>query len=224
MSENELQSPEIEATKIKSILESLLFINERPIDVTELHGILGVDKKMVETCLSELITEYSQRNCGICIVQIAGGYQMCTSPANEPWIKKMYQERGKQKLSAAAMETLAIIAYKQPITRMEIEAIRGVNADVVTRNLENMGLVKTAGRKEVIGRPFLYVTTGKFLEYFGLNELKDLPPLEEFAQMAKDDGLVDENAVDVPIETVAEAQSECASNETDTNIKEEVQE
>jgi len=224
MSENTLQNPEMEATRIRSILESLLFINERPIDVTELHGILGIDKKSVEDCLNALVAEYSQRNCGICIVQIAGGYQMCTSPVNELWIKKMYQERGKHKLSAAAMETLAIIAYKQPITRMEIEAIRGVNADVVTRNLENMGLVKTAGRKEVIGRPYLYITTGKFLEYFGLNDLKDLPPLEEFTQMAKDDGLVDENTVDSPVETVAKAQDECVGDEIDNNIKEEVQE
>ena len=224
MSENILQNPEMENARIKSILESLLFVNERPIDTGELHEVIGVDKKRIEDCLNELISEYLAHNCGICIVQIAGGYQMCTSPVNEPWIKKMYQERGKQKLSAAAMETLAIIAYKQPITRMEIEAIRGVNADVVTRNLENMGLVKTAGRKEVIGRPFLYVTTGKFLEYFGLNELKDLPPLEEFTQMAKADGLVDEGVVDAPAGTVGEASNEYVSNDNDSNIKEEVQE
>ena len=224
MSEDILQNPEMENARIKSILESLLFVNERPIDAGELHGVIGVDKKRIEDCLNELVNEYIARNCGICIVQIAGGYQMCTSPVNELWIKKMYQERGKQKLSAAAMETLSIIAYKQPITRIEIEAIRGVNADVVTRNLENMGLVKTAGRKEVIGRPFLYATTGKFLEYFGLNELKDLPPLEEFTQMAKADGLVDESAVDVPIETVGEAAVESVSDENDNNIKEEVQE
>ena len=224
MNENTPQNLEMENTRIKSILESLLFINERPIDAAELHGILGIEKKRLENCLNELAGEYTKRDCGICIVQIAGGYQMCAAPINEPWIKKMYQERGKHKLSAAAMETLAIIAYKQPITRMEIEAIRGVNADVVTRNLENMGLVKTAGRKEVIGRPYLYITTGKFLEYFGLNELKDLPPLEEFTQMAKDDGLVDEGTVDTPVETVAEASSECVSDETNNNLKEEVQE
>ena len=108
---------------------------------------------------------------------------MCSQPNNESWIKKMYREKNKQKLSVASLETLAIIAYKQPITRLEIESIRGVNVDGVTRHLLKLGLIKTAGRKEVIGRPFLHITTRKFLEYFGLNTLKDLPRLEEFAKL-----------------------------------------
>ena len=97
----------------------------------------------------------------------------------------MYREKNKQKLSSASLETLAIIAYKQPITKMEIESIRGVNADGVTRHLVKLGLIKCAGRKEVVGRPFLYITTRKFLEYFGLNNLKDLPNLEEFSGFDK---------------------------------------
>ena len=224
MSENILENTHIENARIKAILESLLFINERPIDAAELQEILGIEKKRIETCMHELIDEYTKRYCGICIVQIAGGYQMCTAPVNEPWIKKMYQERGRHKLSAAAMETLAIIAYKQPITRMEIEAIRGVNADVVTRNLENMGLVKTAGRKEVVGRPFLYVTTGKFLEYFGLNDLKDLPPLEEFAQLAQSDAPA--AAEEATAGTMAKTAQETPNGggENKDNIKQEVQE
>lgn len=169
---------------IKSIVESLLFVNERPIESSELSELLNVDKKALEAALEELIREYNMRNGGICIVKVAGGYQMCSSPANESWIKEMYRERGKQKLSVASLETLAIIAYKQPITRIEIESIRGVNIDGVTKHLTDLGLIKIEGRKEVPGRPFLYITTRKFLEYFGLNSLKDLPKLEDFVALA----------------------------------------
>lgn len=173
----------MENSQLKSAIESLLFINERPIDMDELVQILEVDKNEISQALAELISSYQQRNSGICIVQVAGGYQMCSTPENETWIKKMYQERNKQKLSTASLETLAIIAYKQPITRIEIEAIRGVNVDSVVKKLTDLGLIKIAGKKDVVGRPFLYITTRKFLEYFGINSLKDLPKMEEFANL-----------------------------------------
>ena len=170
--------------KVKTILESLLFINEKPIELGELAEVLQVSRKEIEKALLELSFEYSQRKSGICLVKVAGGYQMCSAPDNEAWVKKMYQEKGKQKLSTACLETLAIVAYKQPITRIEVEAIRGVNIDGVTRKLCDLGLIKIGGRKDVVGRPFLYVTTRKFLEYFGINTLKDLPKLEEFTALA----------------------------------------
>jgi segregation and condensation protein B len=174
---------------IKPIIESLLFINEKPIEPKEIVGILDIDRKEIELALDELVEQYRGRRSGVCIVKVAGGYQMCSAPESAPWVKKMYQERNKQKLSLPALETLAIVAYKQPVTRMEIEAIRGVNVDNMVRNLTELGLVKTEGRKEVIGRPFLYITTRKFLEYFGLNSLKDLPKLEEFSAIVAKDGL-----------------------------------
>jgi len=170
---------------IKPILESLLFVNEKPIETSELSAVLEVEKKKIEIALEELALEYQEKKSGMCIVKVAGGYQMCSHPENEPWIKKMYREKNKQKLSSASLETLAIIAYKQPITKLEIESIRGVNADGVSRHLIKLGLIKCAGRKEVVGRPFLYITTRKFLEYFGLNNLKDLPNLEEFSGFDK---------------------------------------
>lgn len=176
--------------KIKSILESLLFINERPIEISELIQVLEIDKNEIENSLEELSADYQGRQSGICIVKVAGGYQMCSSPENELWVKKMYRERGRQKLSIASLETLAIVAYKQPITRVEIEAIRGVNVDGVVRNLLELGLIKISGRKEVIGRPFLYTTTRTFLEYFGINSLKDLPKLEDFMSLAEKDNLI----------------------------------
>ena len=177
---------------IKSILESLLFINEKPIEIEDLIAVTEISKKEVENTLTELISDYKLRQSGICIVKVAGGYQMCSSPDNESWIKKMYQEKNKQKLSTACLETLAIIAYKQPITRIEIEAIRGVNIDGVVRKLSELGLIKIAGRKDVVGRPFLYITTRKFLEYFGINALGDLPKLEEFVALAKNDNIISE--------------------------------
>jgi len=176
---------EVLKMNIKSILESLLFVNEKPILTSELSEVLEVDKKDIELTLEELTKEYHQRDSGICLVKFAGGYQMCSCPSNESWIKKMYREKNRQKLSSASLETLAIIAYKQPITRTEIESIRGENIDGVIRHILQLGLIKCAGRKEVVGRPFLYTTTRKFLEYFGLNSLKDLPKLEEFIGLEK---------------------------------------
>jgi segregation and condensation protein B len=192
MSDN-IEKMALEKAKIRSIVESLLFVNERPLSIEELRDVLECNKKDIEVAAEELIQEYERHTSGVCIVRVAGGYQMCSLPDNESWIKKMYQERSKQKLSIPALETLAIIAYKQPITRMEIESIRGVNIDGVVKHLDDLGLIKTEGRKEVPGRPFLYITTRKFLEYFGLNHLKDLPKLEEFVALAEHENAVEVN-------------------------------
>lgn len=190
-------------TNTKAILEALLFINERPIEVNELVQVLEISRTETEKALGELSFEYAQRSSGICIVKIAGGYQMCSAPKIETWVQKMYQERTKQKLSTASLETLAIVAYKQPITRVEIEAIRGVNVDGVARKLSELGLIKIAGRKDVIGKPFLYITTRKFLEYFGINTLKDLPKLEEFTALVDGDKIntgVETNKIEATVE------------------------
>jgi segregation and condensation protein B len=206
---------------IKSILESLLFVNEKPISLEELSEILEVQKKDLEIPLSELTLEYTNRLSGTCIVQVAGGYQMCSAPTNEPWIKKMYRDRSKQKLSGASLETLAIIAYKQPLARIEIESIRGVNIDGVVRHLLSLGLIKTEGRKEVIGRPFLYVTTRKFLEYFGLNNLKDLPKLEEFTAIAHKEHLIEDEPVVLNMESAKESVPVEMIDENNVEIKNE---
>lgn len=193
----------MDKTNIKAILEALLFINERPIEVNELVQVLEISRTETEKALGELSFEYAQRSSGICIVKIAGGYQMCSAPKTETWVQKMYQERTKQKLSTASLETLAIVAYKQPITRVEIEAIRGVNVDGVARKLSELGLIKIAGRKDVIGKPFLYITTRKFLEYFGINTLKDLPKLEEFTALVDGDKIntgVETNKIETTVE------------------------
>jgi segregation and condensation protein B len=164
---------------LKSIVESILFVNEKPVLVDEICQALDLEKKEVISSLEELKKDYEEKGSGLCIVSVAGGYQMCTAPQNSEWIKKLYKERFKHRLSSASLEILSIIAYKQPVTRLEMESIRGVNCDQVIRGLIHLGLIKIKGRKEVIGRPFLYGTTRKFLEYFGLNSLSELPKLDK---------------------------------------------
>lgn len=210
----------LDRTKIKSIVESLLFINERPLEISEIGEVIEVDKRELQSAIDELIDDYSKRTGGVCIVKVAGGYQMCSIPQNEIWVKKMYRERSKQKLSIASLETLAIIAYKQPVTRIEIESIRGVNVDGVVRHLLDLGLIKTGGRKEVVGKPFLYITTRKFLEYFGLNSLKDLPKIEEFAALAATDKVVQEMMGGQGQETASQDLN--ANQETEDNTTHDV--
>ena len=166
-----------------------MFVNEKPIPAEEFSRVLGKEKKEVLQALEQLSLEYQSRRSGICVVKVAGGYQMCSSPTNAEWVKKFYKHKFKQKLSNAALETLAIIAYKQPVTKLEIESIRGVNADGVVKNLLNIGVIKIVGRKKVVGRPLMYGTTRQFLEYFGLNSLDELPKIDILKKEEVRDGL-----------------------------------
>lgn len=179
--------------KLKSIIESIFFVSEKPISVADIAKSLKIEKKEIQRAIDALSNHYKEQNSGICIVKVAGGYQMCSNPDNEVWVKKIFNEKSRHHLSPASLETLAIIAYKQPITKMEIEALRGVNVDGVVRHLYKMGLIKIAGKKEAVGRPFLYATTRKFLEHFGLNSLSDLPKLEEFTKL--EDSLSSANVI-----------------------------
>jgi segregation and condensation protein B len=168
------QSPTIE-----SVIEAVLFASDEPLPESRLAGIVETTGKQVRDCVESLNARYGTHGNAFRIEQIAGGYQMLTQPLYNPWLKKMLRVRSDNKLSPAAMETLAIIAYKQPIIRADIEAIRGVAVGEVIRSLMYKGLVKIAGRAEILGRPMLYGTTKKFLEIFGLNSIKDLPKAED---------------------------------------------
>ncbi len=170
-----------EAVELKSIIEALLFVSNNPITDSQLKEVLvkeGVTPKQIESVMAELNQEYADSKRSFRIEQIAGGWQLRTQPEFGPWVKKLLQIQRKERFSAPALETLAVIAYKQPITKTEIEAIRGVNIDWVLSTLVEKGIVRTIGRKDVPGRPFLYGTSTKFLEHFGLSELKDLPQVE----------------------------------------------
>ncbi|MEK6755903.1 MAG: SMC-Scp complex subunit ScpB [Bacteroidota bacterium] len=164
---------------VESVVEAVLFASDEPLPDARLADIVETSAKQVRECIENLNNKYRANNSAFRIEQIAGGHQMLTLSLYNYWLKKLLQVRSDNKLSPAALETLAIIAYKQPVMRADIEAIRGVAVGEVIRSLSYKGLVKIVGRAEVLGRPMLYGTTKKFLEVFGLNTLKDLPKVEE---------------------------------------------
>jgi segregation and condensation protein B len=184
------QTPEEEGTEVcvadqnveptvESVVEAVLFASDEPLADARLADIVETSAKQVRECIENLNNKYRANNSAFRIEQIAGGHQMLTLSLYNYWLKKLLRVRSDNKLSPAALETLAIIAYKQPVMRADIEAIRGVAVGEVIRSLSYKGLVKIVGRAEVLGRPMLYGTTKKFLEVFGLNTLKDLPKVEE---------------------------------------------
>ncbi len=172
----------MESKDKKSLLEALLFVSGEPVTLADLKGAVDMPEAEVKQILEELIGEYGEKNSGILITEIAGGYRMITNPSYSQWIKKFKNTSASNKLSMPALETLSIIAYKQPIIKAELEQIRGVNSDGVIKTLLDRRLIKIMGRKEMPGKPLLYGTTREFLQYFGLKELTDLPTLKELTR------------------------------------------
>ncbi len=166
---------EMQPDKVKSVLESLLFIARKPLSAKELEETIQVPKEAIVSALEEIIGDYQGR--GINIVKVAGGYLMGTNPANADAVHSLMHAKLQTTLTHQSLETLAIIAYKQPVTRAEIERIRGVISDGVIETLLAKKLIQELGRSEAVGRPYLYGTTTEFLRHFGLKELTDLPPL-----------------------------------------------
>ena len=164
---------------VETVVEAVLFASDESLTDNRLAKIVESSVKQVRQSIKNLNEKYQTNNNAFRIEQIAGGYQMLTLSTYNYWLKKLLRARSDGKLSPAALETLAIIAYKQPVIRADIEVIRGVAAGEVIRTLCYKGLVKIVGRAEILGRPMLYGTTKKFLEVFGLNTLKDLPKIEE---------------------------------------------
>jgi len=164
---------------VESVIEAVLFASDEPLSAERLANIVETGVRQIRQHIQSLNDKYQANNNAFRIEQIAGGYQMLTLSAYNLWLGKLLRARSDSKLSPAALETLAVIAYKQPVMRADIEAIRGVAAGELIRGLMYKGLVKIVGRAEVLGRPMLYGTTKKFLEIFGLNSLKDLPKVEE---------------------------------------------
>jgi segregation and condensation protein B len=178
------QAESIDARELKAILEAVLFVSPEPVPVARLISILGtVSKAEVVQALGILTHDLNQDGRGIQLVQIAGGYRLVTKQEYGPWLKRMDKAKAAQKPSRSALESLAIIAYKQPLVRSEIEDIRGVETSGVLRTLCERKLVRIVGRKDVPGRPIMYGTTKFFLEHFGLHDLSQLPPLREFKEL-----------------------------------------
>jgi segregation and condensation protein B len=172
----------IEDREKRSVLEAFLFLSGEPITLSTIRNVIELPEPEIKRLMEELMTEYKERNEGLLIVEIANGYQMVTNPEYADWVRKFRSTYVSSKLSMPALEILAIIAYKQPIIRAEIEQLRGVNSDSAIRTLLERRLIKIMGRKEAPGRPFLYGTTREFLEYFGLKDLTGLPTLKDLVR------------------------------------------
>ncbi len=174
----------MEENNLKSAVEAIIFASERPVTVEQLKKVLdSPGSEEVRKIVGELKSEYETQNRGFRIVEIAGGFQMITCAAFAPFLKKLYKDRSVDKLSKPALESLAIIAYKQPLTKAEIESLRNVNVDGVMKNLVDKNLIRICGRKKIPGRPFVFGTTRQFLEHFGLKSLEDLPKFEDFINL-----------------------------------------
>ncbi len=171
----------------KQIVEALLFASDSPVGLTTLAETLdGSSPDEVRALLDEIGREYEETGRGIVLAEIAGGYQILSRKECAPWIDRMLRSRRKVRLSRAGLETLAIIAYKQPITKVEIDSIRGVDSGGALHTLLERNLALIRGRSKAVGRPLLYATTTEFLSYMGINDLADLPELKELGSVLED--------------------------------------
>ena len=168
----------MEYSEARAIIEALIFASPSPISSRQMGEILDLDSRTIESIVRDVKDKYRRDKSGIQIVFVAGGYQMATKPECADYVAKL-DVGVRQSLSRPALETLAIIAYRQPITRPELEKIRGVRVDSVLNTLMERQLVRMSGRKKAPGRPILYSTTSDFLRWFGLASLEELPPLEQ---------------------------------------------
>jgi segregation and condensation protein B len=168
---------------LKSIIEALIYASPEPVTMKALVKLLESEPaEEITFAINSLKADY-ERPGGLQLVEVAGGYQITTKPEFHEWVRRLFHERTTQKLSVAALETLAVIAYRQPVTVPEIGDIRGVNASGVIGTLVDRKLIKIVGRKAVVGRPFMYGTTREFLERFGLNDITDLPKVEDMSEL-----------------------------------------
>ncbi len=175
----------MEREKLKSVIESLMFVSEAILNLDRLSTIIeGVEKKEILSAIEDLQSEYENQERGIRLVEVGGGYQLRTPKENTDWIRILFRSKAAR-MSKPTLETLAIVAYKQPITRGEIEHIRGVSVDGIIGTLLERQWVRIVGRKDVPGKPFLYGTTREFLELFNLKDLTGLPTLKELEEIAQ---------------------------------------
>jgi len=194
----------MEREDVKSILESLLFVADGPLTVQRLTEVIdGAGKDDIRSILEEMDNELQDNRRGIRLVEVAGGYQLRTAKANADWVKKFLGGR-PARMGRATLETLAIIAYRQPITKAEIESIRGVDVDGVITTLLERNLIRAVARKDVPGRPFLYGTTAEFLQLFNLKDLTELPTLKETDEIS----LPEISRDVIPLEQTVEAEAQ----------------
>ncbi|GJL55678.1 MAG: hypothetical protein NPIRA02_28100 [Nitrospirales bacterium] len=178
------ESVDVDDSEIKKVLEAVLFVSHDPVTVEKFAAVLeGVPKSKIREMLQVLQADYEGEGRGLCLSEVAGGFLLATRPDCGIYIRRLSKTKSSSKLSPSALEALAIISYKQPITRVDIEKIRGVETSGVLRTLLDQKLVRIVGRQDVPGRPILYGTSKQFLQRFGLRDLRDLPPLKEIQEL-----------------------------------------
>jgi len=203
----------MDIAELKPIVEAIIFAADGPVTTKMLRSyITEANSADFDAVIAALNEDYAASGRAIQIIRVAGGYQMTTRPEYAGWIRKMYMGRSSSRLSRAALETLAIIAFKQPISKAQVAAIRGVNSDGVIKNLLERRLVAITGRGEGLGRPLLYSTTQEFLQYFGINDLSDLPKPREIEELFGEGKYVDQI-----IEALSEEGEEDAAAQADEN-------
>lgn len=189
MSLPETMSRESQTGDSKAVIEALLFASDAPLSPSRIQEVVGeIEEAEIREAVDALRAEYRAGARAFDIFEIEGGFQLLSRPEFASWVERLFVERRKARLSRPALETLAIIAYKQPIVKAEIEMIRGVSTDGVIRTLLERNLITITGRAEAVGRPLLYGTTREFLNYFGLNDQSDLPKIEELRELLRAEG------------------------------------
>ena len=187
--------------RVRAIVEALLWVADRPVSVEQLHEATGIERPRLQEGLEELSRQIQGRSGGLVLAEVAGGWQLRTDPTTVDYVRRFLRVR-PQRLTRAAVETLAIIAYRQPVTRPEIEDIRGVDSSAVVKALLERRLIKILGKKEEVGRPILYGTTREFLEFFALKDLSSLPTLHEFHELSEENQAIVEHEAPRPPVTV----------------------
>ncbi len=201
-------------SNIKSVIESMLFVSGEPLSLRELSNNLEIKDKVIEEVIKEMMNEYEEKSRGIKLISIDGAYQLVTKSENSDYIQKLLKKNKKHSLSQASIESLAIIAYKQPITRIDIDEIRGVKSESAIQKLVERGLIKDIGRLEVPGRPILYGTTDEFLRQFGLKTIKELPSLDLYSDKET------QSSMEVLNKALYDINSDSVSNETNKDVLE----
>ena len=199
--QEEEKAPVLPAAEVRAVLEALVFVSPHPLTPRDIEKVLGgVPRKDWQAALEEIRADYARDGRGLQLVEVAGGFQITTRPEYNDWVRELLDPRAPTRLSVQALETLAVIAYKQPVTLPEVIDLRGVKSGGVIKTLLEKRLIRITGRKEVVGRPMLYGTTKEFLLHFGLKDVGDLPRIEEFAAVLGEDVDIDglRRAIDAP--------------------------
>jgi segregation and condensation protein B len=171
--------------EMRAIVEALVFAAEEPLTLGDLADLFpSASRETLQQTLDDVVAYWEGNERGLQVLRVAGGYRMTTRPELGEWVRALFRSRNRRRLSPAALETLAIVAYRQPVTTPEIQALRGTDPGGVLQTLLDRRLLRVVGRKKVVGKPLLYGTTQEFLTHFGLNSLTDLPTLEEFGAVA----------------------------------------